>query len=159
MGTGAAFLITVPPIYSFHHLPLWLLFCAGILRDSGLYHKLEQLVKDDYYVIYGDPAYPLQSLIMKPYGGYSLTPVQEAFNKGMSSVRQAVEWGFGKVVNEFAFLDFKKNQKLLRQQVGEMYKAAVILTNCHTCMYGSQVSMYFDLNPPSLHAYLKPRAT
>ncbi|XP_077548309.1 uncharacterized protein LOC144161524 [Haemaphysalis longicornis] len=89
----------------------------GILKDSGLYFKLEQLVKDDYYVIYGDPAYPLQPLIMKPYGGFSLTAVQEAFNKGMSSVRQAVEWGFGKVVNEFAFLDFKKNQKLLRQQV------------------------------------------
>lgn len=146
-------------IYSSYHLPWWLSFCTGILKDSDLYFKLEQLVKDDYYVIYGDPAYPLQPLIMKPYGGFSLTAVQEAFNKGMSSVRQAVEWGFGKVVNEFAFLDFKKNQKLLRQQVGEMYKAAVILTNCHTCMYGSQVSMYFDLEPPHLQTYLTLRAT
>nr|CAH7747687.1 unnamed protein product [Callosobruchus chinensis]CAH7747689.1 unnamed protein product [Callosobruchus chinensis] len=33
----------------------------------------------------------------------------------MKPLRQAVEWGFGKVVNEFAFLDLKKNQKLLLQ--------------------------------------------
>nr|CAH7747685.1 unnamed protein product [Callosobruchus chinensis]CAH7747688.1 unnamed protein product [Callosobruchus chinensis] len=38
----------------------------------------------------------------------------------MKPLRQAVEWGFEKVVNEFAFLDFKKNQKLLLQDVGQM---------------------------------------
>ncbi|XP_077536025.1 uncharacterized protein LOC144148351 [Haemaphysalis longicornis] len=69
----------------------------GILKDSGLYFRLEPLVKNDYYVIYNDPAYTLQPLIMKPYGGFSLTAVQEAFNKGMSSVRQAVDWGFEKL--------------------------------------------------------------
>ncbi|XP_077500916.1 uncharacterized protein LOC144111478 isoform X2 [Amblyomma americanum] len=132
---------------------------AGILRDSNLYGKLERLVGGRNYVIYGDPAYPLQPLLMKPYGGNFLTPQQLAFNNGMSHVRQAVEWGFGKVVAEFAFLDFKKNQKLLRQQVAEMYKAGTILSNCHTCLYGSQVSYYFALRPPSLHDYLNRHCT
>ncbi|KAL1426870.1 hypothetical protein MTO96_000407 [Rhipicephalus appendiculatus] len=124
-----------------------------------MYTKLEQLVKDQSFVVYGDPAYPLRPLLMKPYVGASLTPSQRAFNNDMSRVRQAVEWGFGKVVPEFAFLDFKKNQKLLRQQVAHMYKVATILANCHTCIYGSIVSMYFELDPPPLHVYLRPATT
>ncbi|KAL1468033.1 hypothetical protein MTO96_041747 [Rhipicephalus appendiculatus] len=124
-----------------------------------MYTKLEQLVKDRSFVGYGDPAYPLRPLLMKPYIGALLTPSQRAFIYDMSHVRQAVEWGFGKVVAEFAFLHFKKNQKLLRQQVAHMYKAAKILANCHTVIYGSIVSMYFELDPPPLHVYLRPAAT
>ncbi|XP_077489472.1 uncharacterized protein LOC144100378 [Amblyomma americanum] len=131
-------------------------FFAGILRESGLYAKLEKLVKGEDLVIYGDPAYPLRPLLMKPYGGCHLTRGQEAFNYAMSGVRQAVEWGFGKVIGEFAFLDYKKNQKLLWQQVAKMYKVATILTNCHTTIYGSQVSTYFNLDPPILREYLRP---
>lgn len=123
-----------------------------------MYAKLEEASsgQDQDFVIYGDPAYPLRPLLMKPYGGCNITPVQQLFNAKMSGVRQCVEWGFGKVVAEFAFLDFKKNQKLLWQQVAHMYKVATILSNCHTCMYGSQVCSYFNLSPPSLRDYLKP---
>lgn len=106
------------------------------------------------YVIYGDPAYPLRPLLMKPYGGAMLSPDQQAFNKRMSSVRQAVEWGFGKIATEFAFVDFKKNQKILLQSVPRMYRVATILANCHTCFYGSQVARYFSLDPPHVRDYL-----
>ncbi|KAH9364045.1 hypothetical protein HPB48_016383 [Haemaphysalis longicornis] len=68
------------------------------LSESDLYSKLERLVGEHHYVIYGDPAYPLRHLIMKPYGGFHLTREQQNFNSAMSTVRQAVEWGFGKVV-------------------------------------------------------------
>ncbi|KAL3235902.1 hypothetical protein MRX96_022331 [Rhipicephalus microplus] len=57
-------------------------------------------------------------------------PYQAHFNKCMSTVRQAVEWGFGKVAADFAFVDFHKNL--------------------------NQVSMYFGLEPPSLSGYLIP---
>ncbi|KAF0696435.1 DDE Tnp4 domain-containing protein [Aphis craccivora] len=72
----------------------------------------------------------------------------------MSSVRQAVEWGFGKILTEFAFLDLKKNQKIHLQEVGKMYKVGVLSTNCHTCLYGSQGSNYFNILPPTLEQYL-----
>lgn len=107
------------------------------------------------YVIYGDPAYPMSELILiKPYCSRILTEEQVAFNRAMSSVRQAVEWGFGKVIIEFAFLDFKKNQQILLQHVSQMYKTSVILTNCHTCLYGSQTGNYFNIFPPTLEEYL-----
>lgn len=128
---------------------------AGMLRESALYEKLERLVQGGGYTIYGDPAYPLRPLLMRPYAGASLTLQQRRFNAGMSTVRQAVEWGFGKTVSLWAFLGYKKNQKLLLQNVPQMYRVAVILTNCHTCLYGSQVGMFFGLRPPSLLEYLQ----
>ncbi|XP_072145152.1 uncharacterized protein [Dermacentor andersoni] len=130
---------------------------AGILRESGLYEKLEQLNGDNHqFVLYGDPAYPLRQLLMRPYGGARLTKQQQDFNIAMSSVRQSVEWGFGKIISQFAFLDLKKNQKILLQAIPRMYRVAVLLINCHACLYGNQVSSYFDLQPPCLLDYLKP---
>lgn len=72
----------------------------------------------------------------------------------MKLLRVAVEWGFQKVISEFAFLDFKKNLKLLLQDVELMYKAGVLLINCHTCLYGSQSAQYFNINPVGLEEYI-----
>jgi hypothetical protein len=41
------------------------------------------------------------------------------FNWEMSRVRQAVEWGFGGIVNHWGFIDFKKNLKVLGQQLAK----------------------------------------
>lgn len=125
-----------------------------MFRESGLYAQLEDLVGEHSFVLYGDPAYPLRDLLMKPYSTSRTTPEQVAFNYAMSSVRQAVEWGFGKLVGNFAFLDFKKNQKMLLQDLRSMYRAAVILINCHTCLYGSQTGTQFNVQPPTLEEYL-----
>ncbi|CAN8015203.1 unnamed protein product [Ixodes persulcatus] len=128
---------------------------SGMLRESRLYDKLLQLVDGHSYVLYGDPAYPLRPLLLKPYGSKA-TPAQVEFNKAMSTVRQAVEWGFGKVVAEFAFVDLKKNQNIRKQKVALMYRVAVLLSNCHTCIYGSQITSFFDLEPPTLMEYPQP---
>lgn len=93
-------------------------------------------------------------LLLKPYSTRALTEEQQIFNTRMSAVRQAVEWGFGHVIREFAFLDFKKNQKLYLQDIGAMYLTATILTNCHSCLYGNQTSKYFGTEPPTLQEYL-----
>ncbi|XP_077553432.1 uncharacterized protein LOC144168291 [Haemaphysalis longicornis] len=129
---------------------------AGILKESRLYENLEKVAQGQRLVIYGDPAYPLKPLLMKPYGGASLQPHEARFNRRMSTVRQAVEWGFGKVAGEFAFVDFPKNQKFSLQHVGRMYKVATLLSNCHTCLYGSQVTEFFGVSAPALHEYLVP---
>nr|CAI5849524.1 unnamed protein product [Callosobruchus analis] len=83
---------------------------AGILRESGLYGQLEDttVFPDAHFVIYGDQAYGIRELILCPFPGLNLNPAQEMFNNSMSTVREAVEWIFGKVVAEFAFVDFKK---------------------------------------------------
>ena len=72
----------------------------------------------------------------------------------MSKVRVSVEWGFGKICQYFAFLDFKKNLKVLLQPVAKYYAVGALMTNCHTCLYGSLSSTFFEVNPPSLETYL-----
>nr|CAI5830787.1 unnamed protein product [Callosobruchus analis] len=129
---------------------------AGILRESGLYGQLEDttVFPDAHFVIYGDQAYGIRELILCPFPGLNLNPAQEMFNNSMSAVREAVEWIFGKVVAEFAFVDFKKNQKLLPQDLQSMYKTATLLASCHSCLYGNQSSQFFNMNPITLEQYL-----
>lgn len=129
---------------------------AFIFGQSGIYEQLEENTRfeDGHYVIFGDQAYGIRELLLCPYPGRALNEAQQNFNLTMSRVRQAVEWGFQKIIMEFAFLDFKKNQKLLLQDIQCMYKASAILTNCHTCLYSSETAQFFNIQPPHLEQYL-----
>lgn len=129
---------------------------AFMLAVSGLQEKLIHITKPngEPYVVYGDPAYGLSQNILAPFRGANLSAQQKQFNTRMSKVRTSVEWVFGKICQYFAFLDFKKNLKVLLQPVGKYYVVASILVNCHTCLYGSVTSSYFNVDPPSLENYL-----
>ena len=96
------------------------------------------------------PCAPVFSVVI----GAGLTPRQVRYNLVMSKLRQAVEWSFGKVTNIWAFIDFKKNQKLYLQPVAKYYLVGVLLKNCHSCMYGNQTSRYFQVPTPELEDYL-----
>ena len=130
---------------------------AFMLSVSGLPIKLRPLDQPNGqpYVIYGDPAYGLSRNILSPFRGVHLTPQEQEFNQKMSTVRVSVEWAFGKILQYFSYLDFKKNQKVLLQPIGKYYLVGAILTNCHTCLDGSQTSTFFSVSPPSLETYLK----
>jgi hypothetical protein len=124
---------------------------ATVIQPAQLAAGLAHLV----YVLYGDPAYPISQYLLAPFRGAVLTPDQQAFNSSMSTVREPVEWCFGKVLQQWPFLDFKKNLKLLLQPIGLYYVVGVILTNCHTCLYMSQTSRFFNVAPPSLEEYMQ----
>lgn len=130
---------------------------AGLLRESGLLGGLRQHMTSPTgvsYPVYGDPAYPLSPYIITPYRGAAVNANENRFNKRMSAVRICVEWTFGKIIALFAFLDYKKNLKLHLQPVGKYYLVATLLTNCHTCFYGSQTSQFFNIEPPTVHEYI-----
>lgn len=126
-----------------------------VLAKSRLHDKLEQ--KFQRYTappyIYSDAGFPLKKYLIVPFKG-TITRRQNIVNKKMTKLRVAVEWGFSKIVQLFPFLDYKKNMKVYKQEVGNYFKVGVILTNCHTCLYGSQVSSYFGCDPPTLEEYL-----
>ena len=117
---------------------------ASLLAESEILEDLSNLrgTRGEEVCIYGDAAYPMHPSLIAPFPTRNLTPEQAAFNLGMSKVCQAVEWSFGKVIQQFAFLDLKKKLKLNLQPLGKYYIVGTILTNCHTCTYDSQTSNY-----------------
>jgi hypothetical protein len=125
-----------------------------MLRKSTLNARMGA-VQDRHatqYVIYGDAAYGGgHSHVIR--GGTGAVSAEDVTQK-LNGARICVEWGFSKVVSLFAFMDFKKNQKLLLQPIEQILCVSVLLTNCHTCCYGSQTGGYFRCQPPSLAAYL-----
>lgn len=129
---------------------------AFMLGESNLITLLERIVKPngDPYVLYGDPAYGISKHIISPFRGAHLTEPEKIFNAQMSNVRVCVEWGFGKITQYFAYLDFKRNLKVLLQPIGKYYMVGALLINCHTCLYDSVTGVYFGLEPPSLETYL-----
>ena len=129
---------------------------AYVLSQSGLLNKLRPHTNTngDPYVVYADPAYGISHNVISPYRGSNLSPGEREFNKSMSAMRVSVEWSFGKITQLFAFLDFKKNLKLFLQPVGKYHLVGGLLTNCHTCLYSSLTSQFFNLAPPNLEVYL-----
>ena len=57
-------------------------------------------------MLYGDPAYPLLDVLQTGFKGTNLDQARRKYNTLMSKVRECVEWQFGEVVREWAFLDF-----------------------------------------------------
>ena len=130
-----------------------------LLRESGILDIMEELCnklgKD--YVLFGDSAYPRARFIWAMYkdAGASAMPAwQAAFNADMSPERVGVEWGFGKVVMLWPFLDVRHKMKVLQMSAQTYIEVAFVLTNMHTCIYGSAISNKYGLGRPSLDAYM-----
>lgn len=88
---------------------------ASLLRERGVEIDMSRHMtspNNEVYCVCGDPAYPLTPYIIPPFKGAILSANEARFNKRMSSVRVCVEWGFGKLLSLFAFLDYKINHKL-----------------------------------------------
>ena len=100
-----------------------------------------------------DLAYPLRVNLQAPFRNAVMTPLMEAFNHSMSTVRESVEWLFSDIISYFKFMDFSKNLKIGLSSVGRMYVVCAILRNALTCLFGNQTSSFFQLEPPSLEEY------
>ncbi|OXA55035.1 hypothetical protein Fcan01_10212 [Folsomia candida] len=125
-----------------------------MLAESNLMWNLQNHLGAENLHLYGDKGYALQQHLITPYQGNDLPPQHRQFNLVISRMRICVEWEFGELFEQFAFLDLKKNQKIYLQPLGKYMAVATILKNCKTCLNGSQTSMYFGLNPPSLSSYV-----
>ncbi len=132
---------------------------SAILHLSGLLLELRRkfiLPDGSWYALYGDTGYANQKFIKVGYKSHRiLTEREKTFNEKMSALRINVEYGFGKILQYFAFVDYKKNQKILLQPLKQMYIVAAILANCLTCFHGSQICDAFDCQPPTMEEYLQ----
>jgi len=111
--------------------------------------------------VYGDPAYALSRYVMRGFKG-SMSALQKAFLEQMNSLRISVEWGFGKVLSDWRYLDQKISQKIGGSPVGLVYWCGVLLTNVKSCVVaarecdgcGSATARLFRVSPPTASVYL-----
>ena len=122
---------------------------GGMLAES---HLLDQL-QLHAYTPNGESAYPLRVHLQAAYQGNRLTNLQKGYNTAMTNVRVSVEWSFKEILTYFAFVDFKKNLKIGLGAIGKMYVVCALLTNARTCLYKSQTSNFFGIEPPMLEEY------
>jgi hypothetical protein len=111
---------------------------------------------DHRHYLLGDKAYQCCEQVVVSF----MVPRNEhetAYNQLHSSTRIAVEWGFGKVVRYFAYINYKYSMKVHLQPIALYYRIAVLFTNIHTCMnQSSQAATLFNCNIPTLQQYLNP---
>jgi len=130
-----------------------------IVQHSGVLPVLANLTDRDgnLYITYGDKGYSVHQGLLSPYWDPVDGSNEQVFNTSMSRVRQSVEWGFNLIKGLFAWVGYPRNQKLNLQPIGRYFVVAAILTNCHTCCYGSMISRFFLCEPPTVAEYLSGR--
>jgi hypothetical protein len=56
------------------------------------------------------------------------------------------------------FVDNKKKMKLREVPIAMYMRAAVLLSNFNSCLYGNETSTFFDIAPPTLEEYCVRRS-
>jgi hypothetical protein len=127
-----------------------------MLNESRLIENLSNInyEDNDRFFIYGDAGYTSKRHLLTGYQGIDLSTTQKHFNRVMSSIREPVEWCFKDIIQKWGFLRDKWNLKSGLQPVGNYYRVAAILTNCHNCFYPNQTSQYFGCKPGTIYEYL-----
>ncbi|KAH9112688.1 hypothetical protein AeMF1_013014 [Aphanomyces euteiches] len=130
---------------------------ATVLAMSNVLEVIKANATPRRFYVYGDPAYGCGDCIACPFPAAQPGTNEAWFNASMSSVREAVEWSFHILKSLWAFLNFDKKLMVRNSPIGKLWFAATLLMNCHTCfkLHGDQISMYFDLVPPSVDEYLR----
>ena len=95
-----------------------------------------------------------QGNILGLFCGARPTAEQQQFNKSMSRIHISVEWGSEKYAASLLFFISRKTRGSCYSLLEKDFLVASVLINCHTCLYGSLTSTYFDVNRPSLETYL-----
>lgn len=126
------------------------------LVNSDLLNRLADVCQtiQSLHVLYADRGYAMHLHLWVANQGANINQAAREWNTEMNRDRTSSEWGYGKVATLWSYLDHKQQQKLLLQPVGLHYIVAVILTNCHTCLYGSVTTHWFRAKAPKLKSYL-----
>jgi hypothetical protein len=128
-----------------------------MVRKSGIEKRLREIFTNEAepLALYGDQAYKSCTYIFGPYKDYEEDRLKARFNVVLSSIRISVEQIFGKNSNLFSMNQLRIGLRPGSMPVAAYWMVAALLTNCHTCLYGSQIATRFNCKPMSLEEYLQ----
>jgi hypothetical protein len=106
--------------------------------------------------VYGDKAFYMEQGVIGAYRARRNRPInrdESIYNAYMAKQWMPIEWGFGKVMQYFAFCGYKMAMKVGLSPVNVYYVSSVLLANCHTYYYHSETSMAFQCSAPTIREY------
>jgi hypothetical protein len=126
------------------------------MRESGLNSMMEEIdiQLGLNFTVYTDKGLTPDTHVTCAARG-PLAPGQEQNNWRMARVRVTNEWGFAKVYERCPFIKRVQLLKLKKVNVAMLIRNAVLLTNMHTCIHGSNASLYSNVAAPSLASYMQ----
>ena len=107
-----------------------------------------------FYTLYGDLAYAQSIYLIGGFHNANVGTDEALYNRIMSSVRITVEWGFGAIIKQWKFLDFRQSMKIFECPVAQYYLNAAFLCNLHNCLVGSKTQSYFNAQQLTIDEYL-----
>ena len=114
---------------------------STMLSLSGMLEVLRSLFSFEGKLIYGDSAYGCSDLVCCPFTQAEPGSREANFNSAMSSVRESVEWSFGRLKTLWPPVAYDKKQKVRQFTIGRRFLLAALLTNFHCCLQpnGNQI--------------------
>lgn len=108
------------------------------------------------FCAYGDSIFPILTHIRRKHKNNPNTERQRNENRLYKKARVTVEWDYGRILELWGYVDWRKNCKILGKgaNITKVYLVCALLSNMHCCLYGSETSCYFNCNPPSLEHYM-----
>jgi len=107
------------------------------------------------FCVFADKAFGQSAELTVPFRQYELqnNQARHRFNRVHKAVRLIVEWGFGKPKLLFPMHQRIATQRIFQSRIGIYHRVAFLLTNAHTCCYGSETSGYMNCTPIDLEVY------
>ena len=116
------------------------------LDKSNIERNLREIFDDDeiVYIMFGDSAFIVSEMMAtnESYPG-----------RGMSSVREIIEWSYKDVKQQWKYCDYKHILQLRKQPVAKIFFLCLLFRNAYVTLHGSQAAEYFTMLPPSLEQW------
>lgn len=126
--------------------------------DEVMQHSL--MIEGEQFYVYGDNGFVMRPWMQIGFAPSLAGPYESMYNSAMSSAREAVEWSYKDLKQNFVSNDFRRQLKVRKAPIALMYRASAVLWNMKVCMnHGGEVSTYFQCTPPTLDQYLDPLNT
>jgi hypothetical protein len=115
------------------------------LAQSNILNSMadDQLAWEKKFKLLGDSAYS-RSLFLEIVGD----------GRGWSSLREAIEWDYKDLKQQWKYMDYRHALKLKNQPVSKIVFICMLLRNAHVTMNGCQASIYFTCDPPSFEDWI-----
>ena len=133
-----------------------------VLAESGLMEAMARYAikpgssPDDppeqcFFQIYGDLVYGVSPHILSPYACISdLSNNEHIWNMAMGGIQISVVHAFGRVLQDWPYLNAWWKHQILRNAIGTLYTIGVLLTNAHGCLQPNLTSEQYGCPLPSL---------